>query len=339
MKGLCTADLHFRWYDDTKFDKNGIPLRIIELLNCLKQMCEYGLNNKINELFLLGDINDQKYKIDARCFVLLKNLLNEYADKGCIFHIIAGNHDMVTNGSDNNGTAVDLLDGYKNIIIHKKQETIYNNIDIIPYSNHLKSDIKNSKGNDILLSHFSVSSAALSNGRELTSGEFNLTDLKKYHKLILGDIHKPNIVGNDVIYCGSPIQFTRAEAGEDKRFIIFDNETFEIESVLFTGYRKYRNIVINKDDDIEKITDELKVIKESSDDYIVVRNNLANIPSSIKKELDNVVVIDQYEPDNQQRGITTGMDIVEQANKYLEINNIEDKNKYINIFKSVFNKM
>lgn len=338
MKIICSADWHFRFYDDNKYDKNGIPLRVNELLSCLKQMCEYGLNNEITEIFLLGDINDQKYKIDARCFVLLKNLLNEYADKGCIFHIIAGNHDMVTS-SDSNVTAVDLLEGNDNIIIYREFTTIFKNMDIVPYSNHLKSDIKNAKGNDILLSHFSVSSAALSNGQELSSGEFSLNDLKKYKRILLGDIHIPSNVGKNVTYCGSPIQFTRAEAGEDKRFIVFDNETFEIESVLFTGYRKYRNIVINKDDDIEKITDELKVIKESSDDYIVVRNNLANIPASIKKELDNVVVIDQYEPDNQQRGITTGMDIVEQANKYLEINNIEDKNKYIKIFKQVFNKM
>ena len=152
----------------------------------------------------------------------------------------------------------------------------------------------------------------------------------------MGDYHTFQKVDH-IYYPGSLIPLNKGECGP-KGFIVFDDETLETEFVEVTGYRKYINVEIDETTDKKVLNKIIKEAKESND-FITVRNNLSIIPTELKSVIKDIPVIDNFEPEEILRGISSNMDLGEQMKKYLEIQGVpkEDWNKYLNIGLGVLN--
>jgi DNA repair exonuclease SbcCD nuclease subunit len=346
-KFAAMGDLHIKDWKDNENTQLGISKKLHEIFLCFKQMCDYCIKNKIEHVVVPGDINDTKNIINSKAFSFFKIILESYHD--LTFHIIPGNHDITSQSKskkDNNIlyedifiTAVDILSGPKNINVITKPTKIHN-IEFIPYSSNIADDILNSKGCDILVSHFSLTSCKLSNGMLLDNGEFSKEDLNKWKLIILGDIHAPQTIGN-IWYTGSPIPLTRAESGEEKRFLVVDTKTLDVTSVPTTGYRKYITIEL-KDGEDKDNSEICKIIQEHKDngDFVVVKNFMKEVPEELKETVEENIFIDLYEGDTHIRGITSAMDLNSQLLKYLELMNIPeyDREKFIKVAQTVTNK-
>src|SRR5690554_2450514 len=112
MKKIFTADIHLHEFSmDSVITDSGITLKLQELLDAFKQMCDYALENEINEIIIGGDINHKKNVVYARSFIRFKKILKEYPTLK--FIIIPGNHDIVDMAAEE--SAVELLDGLDNV--------------------------------------------------------------------------------------------------------------------------------------------------------------------------------------------------------------------------------
>ena len=331
-KFLFTSDLHLKNWNDKSYTDEGLPLKLQEILNVVEDMCEYAKENEIENIIIAGDINDTKGTVNVRSFLRLQNLLMKYTEIN--FFIIPGNHDYTGKGS--NDFAVELLKGPENVhVITKKLEM--KNITFLPWrSEGLKEEIRECSENRILISHFGLNEASLSNGISLRSG-ITTKDLKKFELVLLGHYHMPQQVEN-VWYAGSPIPLRRDEINEEKRFLLVSSEDDElvVESIPSKGYRQFFQFVIDEDTDIEKLKKEIEKAKEDGH-HVIIKSNLKNIPTDISS-IKDTQLIDEYEEEFIARGINSTMKIDEQMVKYLEIEEIKDSEEYIKIGLEVINK-
>lgn len=334
MRIGCIGDIHLKWWDDKITTDQGIPLRTKELIDAIEYVINKCTELDIEDLFLLGDINDTYSHIDARAFNLLQDLFNKYHKTK--FHIFSGNHDISSRGELITTTAVDILSGPSNVIIYKESCKFLPNVDIVPFNNNLLKTIKEDSGNDILFSHFSIGGSVItmSTGSKLLSGDINMRDLDKWKLVILGDIHKPQCINKKIWYTGNLIQLTRAEAGEEKRFLVVDTDSLKVDShPILSKSRKYHNIEITEENVNEgkKIVKEITKLKDSGD-YVTIRKNTETLPDEINLKDLKVNIVDYFEPEFNSRGISSGMNTEEVFKKYIEIKNVAEKDKelYLN---------
>jgi DNA repair exonuclease SbcCD ATPase subunit len=87
--------------------------------------------------------------------------------------------------------------------------------------------------NSILCMHAGVDGAAVGTLEYRIKDPLTVEDLgaERFNWVFLGHYHKPQTIGDNVVYVGSPCQLTRAEAGDVKRFLIYDTESGKVSSV------------------------------------------------------------------------------------------------------------
>ena len=320
------AVLHLKLYADKQFTDAGLPLKLTEIIKTFLSICEYARNKNIAKVAILGDINHTKQIASVDAFSIFKNVLESFPE--LVFYIIPGNHDETA--KDGIRSAIDLLKGPSNIITLDKT-TVIDNITFVPY-NYI-NQINDVKLTDVLMSHFGLSDAILSNGKSIRS-RIKLSDLRRWKKVFCGHYHKPQDIEN-FHYAGSLIPLTRAEFDEEKRFILFNSETFETESVLTEGYRKYYEFVLDDENNVDTIMDEAKELKNLGH-FVHVRNRLYNQPIDNK---DGINIIDEYEEEYQSRGISSKMSDSEQMSKYMEIKRVpeEEREEFLNVGLEIIN--
>jgi DNA repair exonuclease SbcCD nuclease subunit len=311
-----TADIHLDLYKDKEYTQSGLPLKLEEILNTFKNMCDFLIERKINKVAILGDVNHIKQYAAVDAFSIFKSILESY--QSLTFYVIPGNHDMTS--KEGTRTAIDLLRGPENVVAMNKP-TVFGNITFVPYAD--VSKIPDLEPTDILMSHLGLSDAVLSNGTSIRSN-LKSSDLKKWKKVFLGHYHKPQ-----EYYPGTLIPLTRAEFGEEKRFIIFDSESLETESIPTSGYRKYYEIVLDEEGTVNSKLEEAKNLKKSGN-FVVVRNRLKEV---LTDQIEDISIIDEYEEEFQSRGLDSKMNDKEQMERYLEIERIpeDEREEYLNI--------
>ena len=330
MKFIFTADWHVKLYSDRMTTNFGLPLKLHEIYSVIHDMCDYAKEHGIKYMIIGGDTNDLKSIIHTTSFVLLKRILLSYKDD-IKFIFVDGNHDKASKiskqGEIESETAIELLqvDGVIDIVT---KPTVIGNITMIPYSNNLVDNIKNCDPNKILISHFGVDEATLSNGLSIKAN-VKLKDLKKFELVLLGHYHKPQQIDN-LYYVGNPIQVKKDEKNEEKRFLVVDSNTLEVESILTKGYRKFFEFTIKEKSDMQLVKEQALELKRDGN-YVTIINEMQE---KIKTDNDqNIVIINNYNEQNQIRGITTAMAIEDQMKKYLEIKGIpvEQYTEYITL--------
>lgn len=315
MKFAFTADIHLRRWSDNQYDENGNPLKLMEILNCFEQICIYCCDNKIDNIVVGGDLNDTKGMIYASSFILFKNIIEKYNNLN--YFIISGNHDIIE--KDKTEFCIDIFRNISNVSIIT-EPLILDDISFIPWSAKVIDDVKEADGNKILISHFGLNEAQLSSGLSLRTS-ITLNDLKKFDTVLLGHYHKPQNIGN-VYYSGSLIPIRRDERNEIKRFLVIDDD--DILSIPTTGYRNYIEIVIEENDDYEKLKQDIEEYKQSGN-FVVIKNNMKVIPTELTESVkDGVRLIDNYVDDSVSRGITSSMNLEEQMKKWAELEKVPD---------------
>jgi len=335
MKRLFTADIHFSGYGQDRLDdKTGLPERLASIKNSLYYMAEYCITNGIIRFEFGGDLMHNKSVVYSVAQKIIKEFLFDYRNK-MQFSFITGNHDLSGKGNDAISSLefLDLVENQNWVYLNACYQDIYdNNTYYVPYSYDMVEKIKENKYKaKILVSHFGLSEGVLNSGISIVS-KLNANDLIKagYKLVLLGHYHKPQALINNQIsiyYVGSPIQLDWGEKGDEKRFLIYDDQTFEVESVPIEGYKKHIELEVTNEnkDDVLKIAREAK--EKGHHVKLLKQENVDD--SKLKEEF---FVVDKTEKDITNRGITLGMAQEERFKKYLEIEGIskEDYAEYLN---------
>ena len=272
MKFIHTADIHFDSPFATLAGKGKFAQeRRLEQRKVMKEMVEYIKENNIPYFFIAGDLYEQDY-IKKSTVEYVNQLFTEIPNTK-IF-ITPGNHDPYIKNS-----FYKQFKWSENVHIFTNEIEVVEdeNVDIYGYGFNdfymaKKSNpihIKNKQKINILITHGSLDSGIDENR------EYNPLTTKELRELgfdyvALGHIHKPDYVGKNIVYPGSPISLGFDELG-DRGFIAgnIDEENKELKlkfiktsAKTFAEYSLDTSEINSEEELIEKIN-KYKVDEES----------------------------------------------------------------------------
>ncbi len=268
MKFVHIADMHF----DSPFvnlsDKDILGnLRRLEQRKVFKRVIEYIKENKIEYLFISGDLYEHKY-IKQSTIEYINNLFKEISDTK-IF-ISPGNHDPYLKNSYYN-----KFNWNENVtIFHSRIEKIEEeNVNIYGYGfddfyctncGIEEFEIEDESKLNLLIIHGTLDGASLEE-KQYNSMTRRLLQEKKFDYIALGHIHKPDYATH-IVYPGSAISLGFDELGEHGmivgeiekeqlkvEFIPLDDEQFKEIEMDITEF-------LSKEELIEKIN-QLEIAK------------------------------------------------------------------------------
>lgn len=287
IKFIHTGDLHLGLqFKNVSFDKEKAINRRRELWSTFERIVDYTREKDKDFLFIAGDLFEREY------FTLgdinrVNDILGKIKDINVI--IIAGNHDYL-----NNNSLYNRIDWNSNVHIFKGQgieslefpalNTIiygysWDKVEIRENTLLEKFHIDNSK-NKILLLHGDINK----NSNYLP---LDLKELKRLNMdyIGLGHIHKPEIIENNIAYCGSPEPLDFGEIG-DRGFIqgYISEEDIEIKLVPFSKRRFWHEeIVIDANMGYQDILERFRNFNHGKKDKDFYRINLKGF---IQRDID-----------------------------------------------------
>jgi len=319
------ADIHLSRYGQDKVeDKTNLPERLYSIKRTLYEVGNYCVKNNIRVLVIGGDILHGKSVIHAIAQDIMIDFFTEFEDM-LLFYVIDGNHDLSGKG-DSVVSALKTLKNTPNVrwigfseTYHLKEEDIL----FVPYSYNLPQIVNDNKAK-ILISHFGLNEGMLNSGLSIIS-DVSMKELTgRYELVLLGHYHKPQeiITPNiSLYYVGSLIQLDWGEKGDEKRFLIVDSDTLDVQSIPITQYKKHIELELTADNknDIFKLA---KKARENGDHVKVIMKETVDL-TDVSGEF---TVIDKTEQDITDRGITSTMSEMDKMERYLEIKKVPKEN-------------
>jgi len=244
MKLVILADLHCRvsGYDVVVDD---LPERLYYPLMNIDKAAKYAKEN--DALFVIaGDLVHEHKNIHPLILSSLYAKLSEVSQMVDTV-VIAGNHDyMIYNKQP--VSWFPILHSIPNLTVVDPNE-MYTDYDIT-FLSHGPIESMAEKLETIdtpfLISHFGLYEAKLS-GTEYSAGDFSVSNLKRFKLVVLGHIHKPQRVSDNVLYVGSVMPISSAEYEEDKRFLYIDTDNLKNIKSVPTEYPKHSVINLQEE--------------------------------------------------------------------------------------------
>jgi len=327
MRFAFLADIHLsRYGQDKREETTGLPERLHSIKNALHEVGDYCRANEIHSVIIGGDLYHNKSVIYAIAQELMLNFFEEYGDLS--FIVIDGNHDLSGKGEH----VVSTLRSTANIsnVDWVTEEPMRFGDDILctPYSYNVVNQVRLNRSK-ILISHFGLSEGILNSGMSIIS-DLSVKDLiGKYELVLLGHYHKPQEMIQEnfkLYYVGSLIQLDWGEKNEDKRFLVVDSDTLDIESVPISSYKRHIEVEIDSSNREQALADVHKYKSLGAHVKIILKERVDLGPLEM-----DVRVVDKTEVDVTDRGITSSMSDSDIHKKYMQIKKLpeEDWKEYL----------
>lgn len=242
-KALLISDLHIHNHKN-KSD------RLQDCLQVLKWAFEETLKNNCQYFLFLGDLFQERAKIDVLNYLRTYEVFAQYKDAPFEVYLLVGNHDMYHKelwGVN----SVKPLTSFDNFHIVESPKTINignRNIDFLPFTDRPVEALKELKqGRDkkdltLLLGHMAVHGAVLNTLYGTTADvvveyDSGMSIIDKsvfddWDMTILGHYHGAQNLSDNVEYLGSPLQLSFGEAFQEKHIAILDLDTLEKEYII-----------------------------------------------------------------------------------------------------------
>lgn len=340
MKFAFIADIHLSKYaQDKREETSNLPERLHSIKSALYEVADYCVANNIYVMIIGGDILHGKSVIYAIAQDIMLQFFEDY-NHAIKFYVIDGNHDLSGKGED----VVSALRPLSNVhgvewISHAVEKREYDSAGILfaPYSHNVAEVVKTSNSK-ILVSHFGLSEGMLNSGMSIIQ-DISLKDLVgKYELVLLGHYHRPQHIDRTDIqlyYVGSLIQLDWGEKGEEKRFLVVDTDTMQVDSIPITQYRKHIEIEITPETKAAAIL-EAQQARDAGDHVKIVMKENVDM-SDYKGEFN---VVDKTEKDITDRGISSSMSMSDIHQRYMEIKEIpeDQREAYLNMGMEIINE-
>lgn len=329
MKFAFIADIHLSKYaQDRLEDTTGLPERLDSIKKALYEVGEYCRANEIPFIMIGGDVYHNKSLVYTIAQQIMLNFFEDFGDLS--FVLVDGNHDLSGKGQ-NVVSALRSAVNCPNVEwVTEAPSQINKDVLCVPYSyevvNHVKSN--NAK---ILISHFGLSEGILNSGMSIIQN-ISLSDLaEKYELVLLGHYHKPQEIIQDNIklyYVGSLIQLDWGEKGDEKRFLVVNTDTMQVDSIPITQYRKHIEIEVTAENKTAAL-DQARKLQDAGDHVKVIMREAVDL-TDYKGEFS---IVDKTQKDITDRGLSTSMSEEDIHKRYIDIKEVpnEDKDLYLKV--------
>lgn len=312
MKFMHLGDLHI-----------GKRVNEFPMLNdqreILKQVIELSISEKIDGLFLAGDIYDKTIP-SIEAIELFEEFICKLAELKIPTYIVSGNHDSgerlstfsklislsgIHFSKNYNGEIEPILQN--NIAIWllpfirpADVRRFFPNIEIGSYQDAVENVIKNlnidkSKIN-ILIAHQFVTANGknpeISDSETSSLGTLDNIDYRifdDFDYVALGHIHKPQSMGRkEVRYCGSPLKYSFSEVNQNKSITIIEieNKKIDIKTIPFMPIHDMKEIR-------GELNNLLKMEKDNSYMHITLTDtNVIDAKNKLEAVFPNIMKLD-----------------------------------------------
>ena len=239
MRFVHIADMHFDVPFTTLAKNNFGETRRIEQRKILKEIIEYIQRNRIEYLFICGDLYEQEY-VKKSTIEYINNQFSQIPETK--IYIVPGNHDPYLKNS-----YYSQYNWNKNVYIftNRLQKIDNGNIHIYGYGfnsfymeNSLiqQIEIKEKEEINILLTHGALESSKDKNYNQYNPMQKNEIKKLGFNYVALGHIHKPYYkeeINQNIIYPGATISLGFDELGKHGMIVgqIDENRKLEIQFV------------------------------------------------------------------------------------------------------------
>ena len=237
------ADTHIRnlkFHDEYRFVFNQIYKKL--------------LSQKPDYIVHCGDLAHTKTQLSPEYFALASEFLKNLADIAPTY-VILGNHD----GNLKNSDREDAVSPIVNALNHPQLHLLKNSGRVSPQSGLSLNVLSifdrgawmRPKTGDIniALYHGAVMGSKTGSGWAMEHGDDDISIFKGHDFVMLGDIHKPQILDTEgrVQYSGSTIQQNFSEDGRKgyKLWTIRSKDDFDVQHVIFTNPRPFITVNLN----------------------------------------------------------------------------------------------
>ena len=340
MKFAFIADVHLSKYGhDKREETSNLPERLHSIKSALYEVAEYCVKNNIRVMVIGGDILHGKSVIYAIAQDIMLQFFEDF-NHAIKFYVIDGNHDLSGKGENVVSALRPLFNVHGVTWINQTNNNPViqpEGIMFIPYSHDVAEVVKTSKAR-ILVSHFGLSEGVLNSGMSIVQN-ISLKDLAgKYELVLLGHYHRPQEIirsNFSLYYVGSLIQLDWGEKGEEKRFLIVDTDTMQVDSIPITQYRKHIEIEITPETKVDALT-QAREARDAGDHVKIVMRELVDMGA----EKDEFNIIDKTEKDITDRGISSSMSVEDIHRRYLEIKEIPEEKRdfYLRVGMDIINE-
>ena len=283
-------------------------------------------NNDIGTVIIGGDVYHNKSLVYSIAQEIMIDFFEQY--ENLEFWLLDGNHDLSGKG-EHVISSLRSLSKCQNVEWITGSPAGDDGLICIPYSHNVVNQVKTGRSR-ILISHFGLSEGVLNSGMSIIS-DISVKDLiGKYELVLLGHYHKPQEMGQEgfrLFYVGSPIQLDWGEKNEEKRFLVVDTDTLNVDSIPINSYKRYFEVEVDSSNREQALAD-IRTHQRQGDHVKVVLKERVDLEAFE----DDVVVVDKIEVDITDRGITSSMSEADIHKKYMEIKKLpdEDKEEYLN---------
>lgn len=260
MKVLFYSDLHLdNWSAFSRTTAAGFNSRFMAQLQVMEGILKYAQNTGCRVVFG-GDLFNRRLLVPSDVFHMTYELIAAY-DKVTQYYLV-GNHDMYTWNPE-----ATILRSWShlpqvNIITDVTGVFAGGDVDIIMVPHGALIPTRpTTDGYKVLLTHYGVNEARLGPKDFRMKSDLTVKQLKalNYDLIMLGHIHKPQSLTEDIIVMGSPMAHSFHEANEEKYFYVLDCKTKELVAHK-TGAPKFLTHEV-------KTKTQLKKLKLSKTDY------------------------------------------------------------------------
>lgn len=333
MKFIDIGDIHASGFsDDSIVDESGLPSRLHWIKTSLNQIVTYGRSIGIYHYILDGDIYNDKTIIYNTAQDMLANFFITNSD--CHFYLISGNHDFSSTG-ELQKSAISVFQKYPNVTCYLDEPFANTELGVlfVPYSGNFIELYKKYKPCSdfikIIVAHLGLNEGVLQSGLSKVD-KVRMSDIADFPLALLGHYHKPQMIQGTksvVYYAGSLIPKDWNDKNENKRFLVVDNETLEVQSIDITGVPGFHELIIQENATEEEklqILNQAAQLKSMGNQVRVRNKSKTNMLKSSTRESawNDVLVLEQQDLDITNRGITVTQTKMEQVQKYLEIKGI-----------------
>ena len=303
--------------------KNGCQIMLQHQINFLyEHLIPFCQANHIKSILQTGDLFDVRKTTNNLVLPAVKQLLEDLIDQEIDFNGIVGNHDLPYKHSSKFNTPSVHLSEYYSVV--ESFKTI-GNIDFIGWihdgnRDEILAKVTQSKSR-FCFGHFKFAGFEMSKGYICEHG-MDSTLFSRYELVISGHYHSISKKDN-VVYVGTPLQYTWGDYNENRGFWVFDDEYGTISfvknsnelfvKILYDEDTMYQDVtslenkwvrvtVKNKTDQkkfdsfIDKINKakpaELKVIEDlvkHNENYKTDSVDITNAPSIMKQYVEQTV--------------------------------------------------
>jgi DNA repair exonuclease SbcCD ATPase subunit/DNA repair exonuclease SbcCD nuclease subunit len=239
-KWFLTADLQLQNFPEfASLNKAGYNTRLVGLLE--------GLTSLIREhspevVVIAGDIWNNKAALETDLLDLTHSYF-QYWQEELVSEVILllGNHDTAFLSA-----SIHSLRQFEAYCTVLTEAVTYREVAFSPWRAQqltIEDDITAlaKEHASVLIGHWTVKGAATNSFLAEGGIDPYFPPLQAFKHVLLGDVHKSQTLGSNILYLGSPMQQNFGEEGESKSVYLLDTVTAEVEAVP-TSFPKYKTV-------------------------------------------------------------------------------------------------